>query len=134
MSDLRDLLLDSTGEMIYISESDYPLEVVCWEAGELQGASSLARFLQEQAGLDADASAEEVDFEAFFVPLTEEQDWFGDDERADQARYIRLKALLKAHLQDLRVLKFGEIEKTLYIVGRTPEGAACGVRTISVET
>jgi hypothetical protein len=70
----------------------------------------------------------------FFAGATEDQDWFGDEERAIAARYRELVALLKQHLSDLTVYQVGEVTLDVYVVGRTPEGELLGLATQASET
>jgi hypothetical protein len=120
MHPIYDALAEATEGMIYISESDYPIEPFLVPK-------------ESELGIDP-ASSPSLTFEAFFAPLIEEEDWFGDEEREDMERYRHLKAMLESHLSDLRVYKSGDVEKTITIAGRTLDGQIAGIRTTAIET
>jgi hypothetical protein len=134
MSQLYNSLQEATADLYYISESDYPVEAVHYSKGDYQQAPSLHAFLLQQAELPADSPENPIEVEAFFAPLTEPQDWYGEEEEADRQRYLQIQNLLQEHLSEIAVYRFGEVEKTIYIVGKTAEGDLCGVRTKAIET
>ena len=67
-------------------------------------------------------------------PLAEEQDWFGEDEKVDAAKYRSLRDLLHERLTGATVFKVGKVKVAVYIVGRAKEGGWAGLRTTAVET
>lgn len=134
MSKLYNTLQDATADLYYISESDYPIEAVHYPKGEHDQAPSLHAFLLQQADLPSDSPQHRMEAGAFFSPLTEPQDWYGEEEEAERQRYLHVQNLLQEHLSEIEVYKFGEVEKTIYVVGKTSEGDICGVRTKAIET
>jgi len=52
----------------------------------------------------------------------------------DGAKFQRLRRVIESRLAGVRVLRIGEIEVDVYLVGRTPGGAWAGLHTTSVET
>jgi hypothetical protein len=117
--------------LLYMSESDEPFEVVHWEAGD-RGLDE--RKILELSGHQLDAPIKTLSLDSFFATLTEEQDWYGENEKKDLRRYRNLHDLIKLHLSDAKVFHVGVIKVDIYIVGRTREGDWAGVKTKSVET
>lgn len=121
-------------DLIYMSETDAPLEVVQWE----QNPEDLKTLLADQPG----QPIETVPLEQFFRSQTQEHDWYNDDERERAGRFQALVALLNQHLQDIQVFKVGNVEKTVYVLGRlsrgetspTSDGGIIGLKTTVVET
>lgn len=109
--------------LYYPSESDYPLEPFV--------VASL-----DDLGLGA--AVEQRDFDALFRRLTlegeQDPELYGEEGVAAAQQFEAVRDLLKASLTDLRVLRTGEIEITVIIIGRTACGALAGYRTISIET
>lgn len=97
-------------------------------AEELNGTKLL-----DLLGLPADTTIEEQSPDDFFADLVEEQDWWGDAEKADAERYQALRRILEAHLDSLHIFRVGEVEVSIYLLGRC-EGDWVGLRTLSVET
>jgi len=46
----------------------------------------------------------------------------------------KLRGVLESSLTNLRVLRIGEIEVQVYLIGKTPGGSWAGLHTVSVET
>lgn len=128
----RRLREESEG-LLYMSESDYPLEPFVWSK-EKVGADrltpvTLAHCLRSTEGIET------VDFETFFAPMTEEEDWFGPEEKEAALRFRQLTQTLKENLTDLTVYKLGaKAKREVYIVGKTAAGDFAGLKTRVVET
>lgn len=127
--------------LLFTSESDAPLEVFHWpggSAGEGDAAASgpmTAAAVRKRVKAAEDAPlTESADVDAFFRPMTEEQDWHGPDEKETVARFRALVQALKDSLTDLRVFRVGEIDIDAYVVGRAKDGDYAGVKTHLVET
>ena len=134
MHSLTPALQEATSELLYMSESDYPVEPLHWNAAEL-GANPLnVVFLCKKADLPAESPIVKMTPEAFFEPLAVEEDWYDDADRETAKRYQSLFDLLRANLSDFAVYKVGETQKRVYAIGRTPEGDILGVQTIAIET
>ncbi len=111
--------------LLYMSESDEPFEVVA-----APGAGTgpiIPDELVAALGLDPTLQAEVWTFEDFFDP------WLLEDEQ-DGARYVAIRDLLLAHLDERTVIRLGAVEVQVYVVGRTACGEIAGLRTMSVET
>jgi len=99
--------------LLYMSESDYPFELIRWK-GRTELTSA---FICGIAGEATDCTVQKLDCDAFLG-----------------GRYQRLAQLLKANLSSLRVYKVGRINMPVYIVGRSPEGNWLGLSTRVVQT
>jgi hypothetical protein len=130
-NDVLNALKKAAKGLLYQSESDEPFEAFLWKDG---GRPLTRARLLELTGHPADTPVEEVKPGQFFKDLTEEQDWYGDEEKATVERYKALWKTLKEHLANVRVFKVGEVNRDIYIVGKTPSGDWAGVKTAAVET
>lgn len=134
MASLENLLESAVQGLLYLSESDAEFEVVSWRVPAGLEGDSLEDLVRRQEGIDETEPVEICDFSDFFAPLIASQDWHGEAEREAQERYVALKSLLKEHLTEISVFKFGEVEKRVFIVGCTEEAGVCGLVTEAVET
>jgi hypothetical protein len=123
-------LREATRGLLFMSESDYPFEVVRWEGG---GELS-PEHLREVAGQDATATVEERTVADFFRVAAGEQEWKGEAELALAKRYQSLARLLEEKLKDVRVYRVGKRNISVYVVGLSEEGNWLGVSTRVVET
>lgn len=123
-------LEQATAGLLFMSEADYPFEVVNW--GELNEITF--DYLRGQAGKESDASVQVVSPEKFFATAMSEPEWKEEQELAIARRYQDLVRLLKENLDDLKVYRVGEIDIAVYIVGRTQTGNRVGLSTRVVET
>jgi hypothetical protein len=119
-----------TEGLSYQSESDYPVEPYARDAGK--GAPTAAEFAKGREG--EDAAVRELNFDSFFGNYTDEQDWWGEEERAVAKKFQALVAFLKENLKDIKVYRVGDVEADVYIVGKTESGDFAGVKTKIVET
>ena len=119
-----------TEGLSYQSESDYPVEPYARDAGK--GAPAAAEFAEGREG--EDAAVRELDFDSFFGNYTDEQDWWGDEEREVAKKFQALVKFLKASLKEIKVYRVGDVEADVYIVGKTDSGDFAGVKTKVVET
>ncbi len=110
--------------LLYMSESDYPFEIVVYpDAGT--GAITPEHML-DLLNLPADTLVEQRTLDQFFTDylLT----------GPDGARYTQMRQVLEKHLTDLTVMRVGEIQVRVMLVGRTMCGEIAGLQTVSVET
>jgi len=96
--------------LTYTSETTAPFEVMQWEGRNLEDLKSL---IPNQAN----QPIETLSLDRFFRSHTKRQDWHSDTERDRAQRFQALVALLNQQLQDIRVFKVGDTEKTVYIMG-----------------
>jgi hypothetical protein len=123
-------LKKTTEGLLFMSEADYPFEIVHGE-GE---AETGAQYFRELAGGSADAPVEVRSVDDFFRAAVSEPAWKGEKELALAKRYQAIVRLLKENLNDLKVYRVGEINIAVYIVGRTGSGNLIGLSTRVVET
>lgn len=127
--ELINQLQQASEGLLWLSESDYPFEVICWEK-----VDDIEAKLLELTDSNSETTIEVKELESFFKRVTEEKDWYEEEEMAECKRYQELVKLLKTHLADIKVYRVGEIEVNCYILGKTESGAIAGLSTISVET
>ena len=130
----EDLLLselkEATKDLLFMSESDYPFEVIRWDKTQ----EITPDFLRKKAGKDADDPIEERSVDEFFKQAASMQDWHGKEETATAQKYQSLVKLLKERLTDLNVYRVGSVNITVFIVGKDQGGDRVGLSTHVVET
>jgi hypothetical protein len=123
-------LKEATRGLLFMSETDYPFEVVSWKgAGELS-----PEYLRRADGQDMTAPVEERTVADFFRVVAGEQEWKGEGELALARRYQSLVRLLEENLKEVKVYRVGRINIGVYVLGRSHEGNWLGVSTRAVET
>lgn len=127
---LSDRLKSLTEGLSYQSESDYAVEPYAREADK--GTPSAEEFAKGREG--EDAAVRELNLDSFFGKYTEEQDWWGEEERAVAGKFQALVKFLKESLSDVKVYRVGGVDADVYVVGRTSSGGYAGVKTKVVET
>jgi Nuclease A inhibitor-like protein len=132
MSDaVIDQLRKVTEGLLYQSESDEPFETFSWERiGKSLGKEAIL----QASGNDPSTPTNEVPVDQFFADLTTPEDRHTEEEKAVAAKYRTLLGTLKGALSELRVFKIGEVNVSIYIVGKTASGRWTGVKTKAVET
>lgn len=129
-------LAEATLDLFYISETDAPFEAFVWqretnsETFSTVNAFDILRF----SGKTPDTTFREQSVEDFFRFPTTEQEWQSDEERDIVKRYIKLKELIIEALRDPKVIKIGDVEIEVYLVGIDGNGNLAGVKTEAVET
>jgi hypothetical protein len=100
--------------LLFMSESDYPIEVLQWE-GAQELTPDFIRSLTDEA---EDCPVQEIEVEDFLR----------------SGRYQRLLLALQSQLSTLKAYKVGRINMPVYLVGRSSEGSWLGLATRVVET
>lgn len=116
--------------VLYMSESDYPFEVVRLKITEPLSPSSLLQKLD----MAEDTPVEVLSYGEFYDPTAPDPDWYGEQERAEAARYRSLMQLLEDNLTDINIYRLGEIEIDIYILGQADSGEIIGLSTKAMET
>lgn len=128
---LGDALALAAQGALFLSESDFPYEPVGF-AGE--GAPTAAKVLAV-SGLAADSTVETRTFDELFAFRAREVEPDMDPFERDQLLRTRhLRRVLEGNLTDTLVVRIGEIQIQVFIVGRTACGDLAGVVTTSIET
>jgi len=123
-------LKQASEDLLFLSESDAPFEVVRWPA---QGQLTPAKLLQ-LTNHPPDAPVEVVNVEEFFAIATQAENWHDEEEREIVQRFQNLVSVLKQNLSNIQVYRVGKINIDAYIVGVTPSGHCMGLSTQLVET
>lgn len=125
IEEIIDRLQQVTKDLLWVSESDYPFEIVTWDKGiELTSIS-----LFKDVG-----NIESILLKDFFAPALLVEDWYETEELATVDRYKLLLETIESLLTQLKVFRIGSVEIDVYIVGKTPDGDVVGLKTIVVET
>ena len=119
---------DAVKDLYYISETDSEIFLYSGEKAEDVSAEILLGQLGRKD------QVEERVFEDFFKRLTENQEWFGDEEIKTANKFSALKEILTKNLTKLKVFKIGTVEIDIYIVGLDAQNFIKGVWTKAVET
>lgn len=127
--ELINQLQQASEGLLWQSESDYPFETVY-----LENVNNINSKLLQNTNSTDDTTIETRELDSFFDRVTEEKDWYNDEEMAECKRYQDLVNLLKTHLTDIKVYRIGSCEVNCYILGQTESNAIAGLSTISVET
>lgn len=117
--------------LFYISETD--AEITVFE-GKPADAVTKEEILAQTGNSTDKVVVVEKSFNDFFAPLTEIQDWYGDEEKETTRKYTKLKQLLENNLRDLKCFKVGKVQLDIYVVGLDAENKLLGIKTKAVET
>lgn len=123
-----DRLQTAVADLWYPSETDAPVTVVVWAVEHLDPSTVAA-----QVGCGVDEVIERSPEDWFNLILTNHFWRSAQGEHLAQ-RYETLRDLLWSTLTDLHSYHIGEVEQTIYVVGRHPAGGYVGVQTIVVAT
>jgi hypothetical protein len=129
------LLTTATADLLWISETDMPFNLMQWPDKTIAEGSILdAITLQQWLNLPEETVVETCELTSFFAIATEAQDWHGEEEIAIVKRYQALVQLLSSSLQHCQVFRFGSINIDIYIIGQTSDKQWLGLHTQAVET
>jgi hypothetical protein len=117
--------------LTYESETDAPWKAFAWPGAKGEPTGEEVR---RRGGHKARAPVEEQSVDEFFAPLTADQDWYGDEERATAAKYRALLDVVKKYLTSPKVVRVGERKVAVYVIGVASEGGWAGLKTTAVET
>ena len=118
----------STSGLVYISETDAPIEPFFGGKSERINVNQIVQHVSDSS------DHETVNAEQFFARLTTEKDWFGEKEKETARRFSALQKLLDENLRDLTVVKIGRIQLEIYVVGLDADNNLIGIKTKAVET
>lgn len=116
----------------YQSETDAPLEIVCFPV--LTGREPAAAELAAWAGKPGEEKVETVALAYFFRNMSRETSGMGEEEKKVALRFGELQRFLEQHLQEVKVYRIGHRKITALILGGTQTGAIAGLKTELVET
>jgi len=115
------------GGLWYPSESDALVSLVIY-ADPLPDTETLGRKLA--AG---DDSLRILPAEAFFRPVLYNPYWASEQGGHLAQKYASLRDVLETHLEDIQSIWVGQVNVTLYLLGRHSSGCYLGVCTHVVE-
>ena len=116
--------------LLFISESDAPLEAVAYDA---PGHSTANAILLKVLGEPAGAKVETVELTQFLRNHTADDGVLGDVNLAN--RYKALQMYLKQELEGTQVYRVGTGPQiNAYTLGRTADGTLAGFKTVLTET
>lgn len=116
--------------LVYISETDAPIEAFLRPGNHETPWAELMAALEKEFGTDS----KEISVEEFFGRLTTEDDWNTPVQRRAAKKFHTLRKLLEKSLSDLHVFRFGRIRIEIVVAGRDANGNLAGIKTKSVET
>jgi hypothetical protein len=125
--EITDRLSTLSKDLLFISESEYPLEPFTWKSATLKPKTILTRSQKP-----SDTTIAAIALEDFFAPVITDQDWFDDEDRATAQRFRDLQAAITI-LENVQVFKVGKIEIDVYIVGAIGPDLV-GLKTTVIET
>ncbi|PZV10662.1 MAG: nuclease [Pseudanabaena sp.] len=127
LKEIADRLSTLSKDLLFPSESEYPLEPFVWKSSTLTPKTILTRSQKP-----SDTLIESITLEDFFAPVVTDEDWFEDEDRAISQRYRDLQAAI-ATIENVQVFKIGKIEIDVYIVGEIGPDVV-GLKTTVIET
>jgi len=125
--EIIDRLSTLSKDLLFPSESEYPLEPFTWKSATLKPETILTRSQKP-----ADTAIESITLEDFFTTVTTDEDWFEDEDREIAQRFRDLQAAI-ATLENVQVFRLGKIEIDVYIVGAIGPDLI-GLKTTVIET
>ena len=129
--DLIHSLRRLTGDLIFTSETDAPVDVI---HGGKVSILSMENVLKQFAENRPGEPVQEISPREFFDRLVKIREWYGTEERNRAIRYAELRDLLKDSLRDLKVFRVGRVQIDIYVVGLNKEDELVGIRTKAIET
>ncbi|MCW2749906.1 MAG: Nuclease inhibitor-like protein [Aeromicrobium sp.] len=114
-----------------MSERDYPLSVVRWAH---PGAQPTARRVAALVGEPHPDWLEQPNIDQFFRTVVAPAAFEDRETEFRIQRHAALVRFLKAHLQGIRVFRFGRTTIHSYVVGVAPNGDWIGLATVHTET
>ncbi len=132
MSDTLQHLKEASQDLLFPSESDYPLVPFEWPQDKPLPTS--AALLLSGTGYPGDTPVQTLNFEEFFAFKIEERDDQDAPQRAGARRLKTLVEVLQSQLSELRVYKLGSLKFDVFILGHDAQGRWLGLSTQVVET
>jgi hypothetical protein len=131
-SAILNALREAAQGLTFPSETDAPIEAFALEGTRVERMTPEAAL--RALGHPSGGPLRTVSLEHFFQPATLEQEWHNAQERETVQRFRKLVQTLKENLSDIQVFQVGDVEKVVYVVGKTASGEPAGVKTRVVET
>ncbi|MBC3539570.1 nuclease A inhibitor family protein [Rufibacter sediminis] len=131
MVSLRSELEQAAQGLLFVSESEFPLEVFTLPAGLsiTSGADFLKAF-----GDSRQPEVEKVTLAYFFRNMGRMSPDQDPAQQITAQRFVALQQWLETNLQEVRVYRVGQIQVQTYVVGKAPDGTWLGLKTTLIET
>lgn len=123
-------LSQACDQLLWLSESEYPWQVIDWEANLELDSQALLQYYHYHPEIKVSVTT----LLDFFKSVITESAWHGKMEKAETRRYQNLYILLKQNLNNIQVFLVGEIEVDIYILGKTNNNCIVGLSTKAIET
>ncbi|MFN6471749.1 MAG: nuclease A inhibitor family protein [Nostoc sp. SerVER01] len=130
-NEITEILKQSSADLLMMSESDYPFEVVLW-TGSVDSLTT--QKLLQLTNHPQDSQVEEVGLDYFFRNCAYEQEWHDEQQKQNAKKFQILVQTLKNNLNEIKVYRIGTINIDVYILGKTSSGDLVGLATKVVET
>lgn len=127
---LNEQIVETIAGLMYMSESEAP--VLLFKGTKTDFVS--IEVVSQQIGKKNEVKVEEKGFDEFFAPLIKIKKWYGEEERKQTEKFIKLKEILQINLIDKKVFRIGKKDIEIYVVGLDKNNILCGIKTRSVET
>src|SRR4051794_8600498 len=105
-------LRQAAAGLTYPSETDAPFTAFAWPDAKGEPTAVAVR---QKGGHKGSAPAKEQSVDDLFAPLLQEQDWYGEEEKADVAKYGALADAVKRLLTSPKVVRVGQRKLTIYV-------------------
>lgn len=129
MNDAIEAISEASEGLLYMSESDYPFEIVAF--GEAQdGVESKLKSLSNHP--EAEPEIETLDY--FFRNQVKEYEGDNAERKQMIQGFRQLQKVLNEHLSDIKVYRIGSVQIDAFIIGRLKTGGYAGLRTKLIET
>ncbi|MGK7949111.1 MAG: nuclease A inhibitor family protein [Xenococcaceae cyanobacterium] len=99
-NELIERLKQTSQNLLWHSESDYPFTTIYWE-----NVDDIKSKLLQVTNCTPETTIEVRELDKFFSQATEEKDWYNDEEIAECKRYRELVHLLKTNLSNIKVYR-----------------------------
>ena len=116
--------------LMWLSESDYPWQVIDWQNENEIDRQTLLQHYEYHPQTRVSTKT----LNSFFQNATTEQEWHDEIERAEVKRYQSLYSWLKNNLKDIQVFLVGEVEVDVYVLGRLSNNRIIGLSTKMIQT
>ena len=128
-SDLQ-RIQDAADGLLFMSESDYPLQVVRLDQHSASLEEVLLRFSEKEPG----SPIEKQELDYFFRNAARIDPMATPLQQETAHRFQLLVKVLREELSDIQVYRVGEVDIDAFIIGRLPDGSYAGLRTKLIET
>ncbi|WP_392532928.1 nuclease A inhibitor family protein [Nostoc sp. C117] len=130
-NEITEKLKQSSVNLLMMSESDYPFEVICWTS---EAHNLTTQKLLQLTNHPQDSQVEEVELDYLFRNCAYEKDWHDEQQKQNVTKFQTLLETLKNNLNEIKVYRIGTINIDVYIIGKTPSGDLAGLSTKLIET